>query len=321
MTKNIDVASGYKCIERILASQTVGEVKSTVMDFISATEDVVGYENGMYAYMLCNWFDEAIGQWAKRYSSVAWGWDWNAVIVPPEDAPIMYLYACVPSGCSPANLIGILKKFVELCDGFTPPICDAISASEIKRVLSSAQRTYRLLDIIAPKEPLRILRFANSHAVYNSQCGIPSDNSQATVFSFHPNDVSVFDRLCIFAHELGHALHLSLTGDVGIIPRGFAEFNKSIGVNLETLKEQQEGFADSVALAILNTKGLRSHLPTEWSKSMSYSHGKYLRELCTATLRKLGAFSEPLPTPYSPFEKMVTALEAQRAVAHSMSRV
>jgi hypothetical protein len=161
--------------------------------------------------------------------------------------------------------------------------------------------------LIAPGKSIQILRFANSHTEHNSQCGIPNNPElTSTIFLFHPKENGIYDRVFIFAHELGHAIHLALTHDINILPDGFDEFNTKLGVKLKTLKEKQEAFADSAALEILNTKGLRTHFPTGMSKDMSYIHANYLRKLCMAALRKRGILSEPLPPPNSPFDKVLT---------------
>jgi hypothetical protein len=287
----------YTCVEAVFNSRCIGGMKEAAAAFIAVADEVRETLNGMYVYMLCERLKESVEAWSERYKTPAKGSAQNAVIVLPEYAPIMYLPSCVPLGGRPIDVVAGMKKFVERCDEFTEPICDAITVSEMKRVLTSAQKTYRLLDVIAPDKPLLILRFDNSHKVYNSQCAIPCDSKQTVIFSFHPNDTEIHDRVFIFAHELGHALHLALTHDINAIPEKFDEFNEKIGVKFETLKEKQEGFADSAALAILNAKGLGTHQPTYYSKFMSGCHGQYLRWLCANALKAAGRYTEPLPQP------------------------
>jgi len=236
--------------------------------------------DGMCLWMHCEFFADMFSEWAKPYRQAANDSAWNAVIVPPEHAPVMLLASHVPLGGAPIDVIDGLKKFTAVCGEFTPPVYDTVTPAEIRRVLNAAQREYGLLDVIAPCEPLQILRFDNSHVTYNSQCGIPANRERtATLFVFHPKENEVYDQVFIFAHELGHALHLSLTHDPDVLPEGFDEFNESIWVKLDTPKEKQEAFADAVALAILHVKGLRTHFPTPFSRDMAPFFARYLRGL------------------------------------------
>jgi hypothetical protein len=216
----------------------------------------------------------------------------------------MLLPSYVPFGGAPVDVIDGMKKFVERCGEFTPPVHDAISEPEIKRVLTFSQKSFRIIDIIAPDEPLKILRFDNSHITFNSQCAIPESNTQAVIYLYHPNNVDIHNRVFIFAHELGHALHLALTRNIDLLPDGFDEFNDTFTPKPETLEDKQEAFADAVAIAILNAKGLGTHFPTQFSKDMSYLFARYLRGLCENALQNSGRYSEPLPTPNLPWKQV-----------------
>jgi len=246
-------------VDSVFASRSIGEVKAAVTALAAAAEGM----DGMHVWILCQHLADRFSQWVKPYRKPASGAAWNAVIVPPEHAPVMLLSSYVPLDGPPVDVLSGLKKLTALCDEFTPPIYEAITPAKIRRILNAAQKEYGLLDVLAPNEPLQIFRFNNSHITYNSQCGIPTDRKRpATIFLYHPKENEVYDRVFIFAHELGHALHISLTHDVEIMPEGFEAFNESIGVKLSTDRERQEAFADAAALAILNVKGLRTHFPT-----------------------------------------------------------
>lgn len=266
-------------IHSILASRSVGEVQAAVAAFISVAEGM----DGMHLWMHCQCLTAAFSEWAKPYEKPAGDSAWNAVIVPPEHAPVMLLASYVPLGGPPVEVISGLKKFTAICDEFMPPVCDAITPAEIKRVLNAAQREYRLLNVIAPAEPLQIFRFNYSHFMYNSQCGIPANHARpATIFVFHPKENTVHNRIFIFAHELGHALHFSLTHDQNVLPEGFDKFNESVGVKLTALEEKQEAFADAVAMAILHVKGLRTHFPSQFSRDMGPCFAQYIHGLIKA---------------------------------------
>ena len=268
--------TAYKLIEGIFGSRDIGEIKTSASEFVTAAENL----EGMHMWSLCQRFKDILLKQTEIYSTQPLSSKNNVVIVPPEHAPIILLYSCVPINGIPLDMISGLKKFIARCDEFVPPVYDAITVAEINRVVNAAQKTYRIVELIAPKQPMYILRFNNSHIEHNSQCGIPDNGEQtATIFLFHLKEKGLFNRIYIFAHELGHALHLALTKNIDIIPDGFDKFNDCIHVHFETLKDKQEAFADAVALAILHIKGLRVHLPTEHCKYMSPYFAKYIRAI------------------------------------------
>jgi hypothetical protein len=92
----------------------------------------------------------------------------------------------------------------------------------------------------------------------------------------------------IFAHEVGHALHLGLTGDVNRIPERFDAFNESLGIKGMPLHDKQESFADAAAIAILNSDGLREHLPNQLLEQLPPYFEKYFKFVTDAYFKKLG---------------------------------
>jgi hypothetical protein len=303
-----------RCADNIFSSFNVDEIKTAVSSLIQCAEGVSASE----LWGLCRNFENLFSEWQKQYRLPHKTSTWNAVIIPPEHAHIMLLSSCVPFGSSPNEIIAGLRNFLVRCDEFIPPKFEAITNTEIKCVLTAAQKSYRLIDIIAPQEPMKILRFDYSHVKHNSQCGIPDNPVKvAPIFLFHPNENDMCDRVFIFAHELGHALHFALTHDVNMLPDGFEAFNQKLGVKFVNINEYQEAFADSTALAILNAKGLRTHFPTEWGKAMSVSHANYIRELCTNALQTAGKLSEPLPPPYSSLNKLLSEFSHRSGVTES----
>ncbi|MDR1247361.1 MAG: hypothetical protein LBK57_10110 [Clostridiales Family XIII bacterium] len=289
---------GRKRVADLIERRTFEEIKTAVEAFLAAVDEVHDELNGMLVWDFCRRLTDALTAWAEPYTTVPRGSKLNAVIVPPEHAPLMLLKFSLTVDGSPNDIVNGLKKFIGRCDEFVPPICGAITETEISRVLNAAQKAYRLVDIVAPKEPLKILRFNYSHTVYNSQCGL-SDNPDcpATVLLYHPKASDVHDRVFIFAHELGHALHQTLTGDVETAPEGFEKFHESVSAKWNTVKEMQECFADAAALSILNVKGLGAHFPSRLSIDMSPNFARFLRGLCESALKKAGKYTEPLPSP------------------------
>jgi hypothetical protein len=282
LVSNIKSHVDGEYVERIIESGSVDEIRTAVEEFIAYAESL----EPMYKWSLCHHLTDTLVKWAKPYDVKPRGSKNNAVVIPPEHAPIMLLFSCAPVNGSPIEIIAGLKKYVERCGEFIPPVYDAVTVAEINRVLNAAQNAYRILDVIAPKDPLYILRFSHSHKQYNSLCDIPDNGAKiATIFAFHPKQNETYNRVFIFAHELGHALHLALTKNIDILPEGFDEFNKTVYANgIDTHKQKQEAFADAAALAILNVKGLRLNFPTEHSKYISPYFARYIKGLTEKAL-------------------------------------
>jgi len=83
----------------------------------------------------------------------------------------------------------------------------------------------------------------------------------------------------IFAHELGHALHFALTGDIDVLPDSYDRFNDMLKIGMGSVGEKREGFADAVAYAIIGS-GLQTHLPAEFHKEAAQIFIKYIQLLC-----------------------------------------
>jgi hypothetical protein len=203
----------------------------------------------------------------------------NVTIVPPEHSPAILMLVSIPMTTRASLVIEGLKRFAERCAEFVEPLLPSITLKEIRAVLRAAQKAFRMVDIVAPQTPLKILRLDCSHVIHNAECGVSDGASrQSVIMLYHPRAEYIHDRVFIFAHELGHALHLALTGNVGIIPEGYDHFNASLGVTMSTLEEKQEGFADAAAYAILSC-GLEEHLPAEFNRAFSPAFVRYFKSI------------------------------------------
>jgi hypothetical protein len=270
------VADIFKC-------RSITDIKTAVQNFLVAVKKVSDVENGMFVWLLCQELERTFSEWAKPYELPEKGVELNTIVVSPEHAPIMMLSMTIPFGDTPTNILKGLEVFIARCEEFSTPIEAAITSDEIDLVLKVADEKFKIISLIAPKAPLNILRLNNSHFVHNSQCGVPSNpEREAVIFAFHPRENSVYDRVFIFAHELGHALHLSLTHDIEILPDKFDDFNDALGIEPTSLSHKPEMFADTVAYAILGDDSLREHLPKEFHPEMSKLFERYVRYI-TAT--------------------------------------
>ncbi|MDR2360334.1 MAG: hypothetical protein LBD85_03500 [Oscillospiraceae bacterium] len=195
MKFELDYDIDYSSASGIFENRSIAEIKTAVTAFLTVAEELSGVDNGVCFWSLCQQLRGRFDEWPGQYKTVEKGAAWNAVIILPEHAPTMLLAASGSLNGSPLEIMGGLNKFIARCDEFTPPVHDVIKLAEIKRVLTAAQKTYRLLDILAPAYPLKILRFANSHRTHNSGCGIPNNGAGNATIS--GGGVKVSPRKCI----------------------------------------------------------------------------------------------------------------------------
>ena len=270
---NFDREEAGQKVYAVFQSESFDELKSNITSLLEYIEN-----NTRHKRWICNQVTDSMLRYCFPYLSNLFLPDKNFVIIPPGHSLIFFMSSCVPYSKSPTLVIAGLHKFIERCCEFSDPIEAAVTEDEIRAVLEVAQKEYHILDIVAPRKPLKILQFDYSHSILNSECGISDGNeTEAVIFVYHPRSVTIHDRVFIFAHEVAHALHLALTKDMTIVPYMFDEFNKALGVNPTSIEEKQEAFADAAAIAILSGNGLDNHLPKGFDKEFSHHFIKYIK--------------------------------------------
>lgn len=227
---------------------------------------------------LCREFYNSILQFAWSYDFSSFLSDEKVIMIPPEHSPVLLITRFIKPTRTTADIIEGLREFLSKCEEFSEPKTEAITEAEINLVLDVAQKDYRILNIIASKRPLKILRINNSHCTYDAECGIGGvgENTEGILFIYSPNNMETHDRVFIFAHELGHALHLALTKDIEKMPYRFNEVNEALGLKELTQYQKKEAFADAIAMGILNCSELKEHLPLQYSKEIISFFSKYL---------------------------------------------
>ena len=253
-------------ILNITGSATITEVKESAERFL---EYAAGHK--VRAKALCIEMIESVSEFSALCMRQCMPADAKAIIVPPEYSPVCMIMTCVPNMKSADIIIAGLKRFIERCGEFEEPKTEVVSVEQIKTVLVIAQERYGYLDFVSPVKPFKVLCFNNSHRYRNNECGIGCDgdgNIESVLMIYSPREIKagLVDNILIFAHELGHALHLAMTRDVNILPTEYDELNKALKAEMpEELR--QEGFADAFALALLGDERLKKHLPSGFSLS------------------------------------------------------
>lgn len=262
-------------VSKVTEAATIDEIKSGLTAFIKFYEEKPKLRKRLCGQLI----DEAI-IFGANYIIPKPNQKRNAVFIPPKAAPVVMILSFIPKIDDAEEIYEGLKRYLSRCNEFTEPIEDIVTEKEMRAVIDSAQTKFKILDIVAPAKPLMIVSLNNSHIIRDSECGISADKAsrESVIFVYHPRDVSKHDRVFIFAHELGHALHLALTGDVDVIPDKFDAFNESLGVSvkLQTIPLKQEAFADVTAFAILSGGKLEKHLPHQFSEPMLEAFNRYI---------------------------------------------
>ena len=273
---NFDKEKAYDYIASIFDSASFDEIHSGITSLLKFIE-----YNPKHKRWICRELTDSMVRYCSPYlfaSLFSDKSDKNIVIVPPKHSLIMFMSTCVPYSKSTVLVMEGLRKFAERCCEFGEPLEASITEDEIRSVLDVAQKKLQILNIIAPKKPLKILMFANSHSEFDNECGITDGIDREAIISvYHPREITLHDRVFIFTHELGHALHMALTNDIKIMPYGFDEFSGFFAEPPKTIEEKQEAFANAAAIAILNGSELDKHLPKGFNKNSADWFNKYIK--------------------------------------------
>jgi len=257
----------YRLVFEIVGESDVRRLKVNIDTLVSYIESV----DKKHKPWICNHFTKTLLNYVIPY--IAGSMDTkdghNYFIASTNHSPTVLMFISIPSTTKTKPVIDGLKKFSARCDEFIEPIETIITEEEISETINVAQNTFRIMEIIAPKEyKLKILRFNYSHIKHNAECAIP-DNSRYcnALLLYHSRNLEsspeMTNRVLVFAHELGHALHLALTGDITILPDGFDKFNENLGISFPTPESKREAFADITALAIVASKPDQRYLPSD----------------------------------------------------------
>ncbi|MDR1536534.1 MAG: hypothetical protein LBU32_00775 [Clostridiales bacterium] len=127
-------------------------------------------------------------------------------------------------------------------------------------------------------KPLKILHLKQSHCKFNSEFAlIQNGKDMQPAILLYNMLVPSEDPIMVLAHELGHALHYSLTKDINVLPEKFDELMQISGKSgLDILERKHEAFADLTAWAILSDDELKEHLPLEITEDFAAMSTEYV---------------------------------------------
>ncbi len=161
---------------------------------------------------------------------------------------------------------GGIAKLIEFIDEYvTAPSGRCLTEEQAKAALAEVMRLYPYFEIVGKGRPLPIINLANTNRKYNSLCAMDANgaNIMIVMFNLKPGEDGDCSPVAVFLHELGHALHISITGSEEVPPE-FYQF-QSVFSNKLAPGDPMAGevFADTFALSVMHGGPLQSHMPFE----------------------------------------------------------
>ena len=211
----------------------------------------------------------------------------NVIILSQEESPLYLLRTYIGGQKQIGKIVSRLKEFLLRCEDFIEPTGIDITIRQIEMVIDIAQKKFSLIDILAPVNPLVIMRLNNANKQCNSMCGIIGEGSdtRAILMIFNPR-TEENDPVYVFTHELGHAFHLALTHEAQIMPVKFDEFIELLGIRMVIpISDMIELFADVFAIALLNCPELKAHNPFIEFEYMIPYFDKYIQVLAGGRIK------------------------------------
>ena len=270
--------------EKLLFAESLFEIKKNAekfLEYIAKNEDRAEVLHMEFMISAVGLFEFYTGECLTD--------DESAIIFPYEYSPFCLLMNYFSRTDNLKDIVKGINEFIDRCKEFIAPITEAITETEILAVLELVQNKFKLLDLISPGRPLRIHRLDNSHIEFNSECGstVDEDGAESQIYLYSPREVELCDRVFIFAHELGHALHLALTKDIDKVPPEFDEFNKLLGVTVPEYGKA-EVFADTFALALFYNTKLDKHVPPKFNKDFLPLFDEFFSIMIKGALKRRG---------------------------------
>lgn len=162
------------------------------------------------------------------------------------------------------HLLYIVKQ---IRSEFIPADGSQITAESAKRILTFLDNHYDFSPSVVRERHMFILLLDCGHYSFNAFCRpyiFTDDSSACDIFMPHAVKDQIAPPECILLHELGHALNVSLTGDVAVPPPSFQTLNKSVLSKDDyeaVMQEGNESFAQVFAMASLAHSELKEFDP------------------------------------------------------------
>jgi hypothetical protein len=141
------------------------------------------------------------------------------------------------------------------------PTGNCLAPQDAVNIINETSMKFPYFDVVGKQGLINILLLDNTHVFFNSLCGVNAAVDASTLFLFNMKDEETSPEY-VFLHELGHALQISLTGSVTLVPNAFINFHDQLSTGLkQNTPDAAEVFADSFAIAVMHGTYLQDHNP------------------------------------------------------------
>lgn len=150
---------------------------------------------------------------------------------------------------------------------FSEPDAETISAEEVQAVFAELNRILPYTANVIGGRSLEIMLFPDKHTERSGETAAvftePGLHGYICLYCPHL-DVPGMSGAAVLLHELGHLLHMKVTGTLDEIPASFLAFLQAVGVKYQALDQVQilDLFADTFLIAVqTRTAALQDPFP------------------------------------------------------------
>lgn len=194
--------------------------------------------------------------------------DKKYVVYNSCQSPCYYIYAHLKR-LPPVKAINEIKLLAErIKQTYTAAIGPRITEEEIHMIMKHLDQEFNFSNLVFGTEKALFLLFNNSHISFNSEYGMADCGhiQRHTFFLYSMSANSMVEAPFpeyVLLHEIGHALHAKLTGDIDKMPPRVIDFLKLSFPTIEMLpvESQREIFADVIAMGMMHGSSLSKYDP------------------------------------------------------------
>lgn len=163
----------------------------------------------------------------------------------------------IPQKKSTVKTINEIKSFGEyILENYKKPVGKSISEKSLNDILEYMDKEYLFSKKVFSNNKAGFIILNNTHKIFNSECLIATHNNDITkyFFLYHMNKKDEISPEAVLFHELGHALHAQLFGNINYIPDNIIDILQDIcipKIKQLDIKLQRELFADVLSIGLM----------------------------------------------------------------------
>jgi len=238
-------------IDRIICSNDLLEIAEHLLNFIELApkkRDFNLLDSRMRSLIVMNGLFYPIG---KTYS------------IHNRLSPIVFLDSVwVRQSTANENIEQLKNIAMFINDKFTESKNVQISESSVSEIMEYLNLKFSFYDAVLKSNPIEIVMLNNTHVDFNNECFAYGTDGEVDckLFVYHLKENSSYSPEYVFLHELGHVVHIKLTGKAKSVPNSFFDCIASEFPDM-TLHTAPEIFADCFAMAVMHESPFSKYDP------------------------------------------------------------